>query len=396
MKNHWVIRVVAAAFAGLLVFQAWGAAPAEQTKKEDPIPDEIRSKGKEAIDRGLRYLRSQQDKDGSWRHHTGITALALKAFASSPRKYREKDGPWMRKPVEFILAAQQKSGGIYTRELPNYNTAVAVWALASLENPKYKPVLDKAQKFLLGLQLDESQGYEPGKDIMYGGAGYGGDERPDMSNSSFWAAAMKATDLPEDDPAWKKMVEFVSKCQQSSATNPLKKMDVKLEHPIGNDGGALYYPDYSSVGTVKLPDGRVVWRSYGSMTYAMIMSFLYARVDPKDPRVVAAVDWVKKNYTLDENPGAGAQGLYYYYYTFAKAMRAYGEPTITDAAGATHNWRVDLIEKLASLQREDGSWVNTNKRWWENDPVLCTAYAVLALNEALVEPEKTAPEPGAR
>jgi len=32
MKNHWVIRVVAAAFAGLLVFQAWGAAPAEQTK----------------------------------------------------------------------------------------------------------------------------------------------------------------------------------------------------------------------------------------------------------------------------------------------------------------------------------------------------------------------------
>ena len=32
-----------------------------------------------------------------------------------------------------------------------------------------------------------------------------------------------------------------------------------------------------------------------------------------------------------------------------------------------------------NLQRADGSWANDNGRWWERDPNLVTAYAVIAL-----------------
>jgi squalene-hopene/tetraprenyl-beta-curcumene cyclase len=35
-----------------------------------------------------------------------------------------------------------------------------------------------------------------------------------------------------------------------------------------------------------------------------------------------------------------------------------------------------------SLQRPDGSWANDNNRFWENDPVLATAYSLLALEYA--------------
>ena len=46
-----------------------------------------------------------------------------------------------------------------------------------------------------------------------------------------------------------------------------------------------------------------------------------------------------------------------------------------------HDWRAELISKLASLQKPDGSWVG-EKKWMEDNPVLVTAYSVIALEEA--------------
>ena len=40
---------------------------------------------------------------------------------------------------------------------------------------------------------------------------------------------------------------------------------------------------------------------------------------------------------------------------------------------------------LAGKQRPDGSWVNTESRWFEANPVLVTCYSVLALREALAK-----------
>ena len=44
--------------------------------------------------------------------------------------------------------------------------------------------------------------------------------------------------------------------------------------------------------------------------------------------------------------------------------------------------RVELIQKLAEQQKPDGHWEG-EKRWMESDPVLSTAYASLALEEAI-------------
>jgi len=45
-------------------------------------------------------------------------------------------------------------------------------------------------------------------------------------------------------------------------------------------------------------------------------------------------------------------------------------------------WREEVARKVMSLQKPDGSWVNENNRWWENDPVLATSYSLLALEFA--------------
>ena len=75
----------------------------------------------------------------------------------------------------------------------------------------------------------------------------------------------------------------------------------------------------------------------------------------------------------------GQQGLFYYYHTMAKALSLTGVKVIEKTDGTKADWRRDLTKKLFDLQQADGSWINENGRWWERDPVLVTAYALLTL-----------------
>jgi squalene-hopene/tetraprenyl-beta-curcumene cyclase len=79
-------------------------------------------------------------------------------------------------------------------------------------------------------------------------------------------------------------------------------------------------------------------------------------------------------------PEKAQAGMYYYYHTVAAALHAYGEPVLTDPKGVKHDWRAEFADKLATLQKPDGSWVG-EKSWMENNPVLTTAFVVLALEQ---------------
>ncbi len=334
---------------------------------ETAIDPGLKKRAKRSIDYGLRFLREQQAENGSWSHSVGVTALALRAYLESPRKYVEADGPFITKPIEYILAHIKPNGSI-TESIQNinYNTAVAITALKATHNPAYDTVISNAQKFLAGLQLDEDKDYPP-EHKYYGGIGYGGDERPDLSNQYIAIEALKNTDFNPDDPVWNKALTFISRSQNNSESND--------QAWAKNDGGFTYMPGFS-------PNGET--NSYGGMTHAGLISLLFAGLDKNDPRVQSAYNWIKNNYTLETNPGAlNNQGLYYYYNAFAKSMTAYGENEITDGNGITHNWRNDLANKLLSLQDKLGFWVNSNGRWWENDKNLVTAWTVIALNHVV-------------
>jgi squalene-hopene/tetraprenyl-beta-curcumene cyclase len=171
----------------------------------------------------------------------------------------------------------------------------------------------------------------------------------------------------------KKALLFVSRCQNLESAENTSPFAAKV-----NDGGFYYtVAAGGSSQAGQTPDGGL--RSYGSMTYAGLKSMIYAGVKPDDSRVKAAHEWIEKHYTLDENPGMGGQGLYYYYHTFAKALATLGGDTILTDDGKEHDWRAELAQKLIDTQQEDGSWVNSTPRWLEGDPNLVTAYAVLSL-----------------
>lgn len=354
-------------------------------------------KAQELIDKGLQYLKTQQKPDNSWqgpRDPPGITALVLRAFVNDEKFDANTD--FVAKGYEKLLSYQVEDGGIYKDLLANYNTAIAVSALAAADEAKFKPHIDKAVAYLKGLQWTpgiktaENETIASDKDPFFGGWGYGGRSRgagrPDLSNVQMTLDALHDAGLKPDDPAFQNALKFVSRLQNNSETN---------DQPwAGNDGGFVYGPSddrrgESMAGDYTGPDGQRRLRSYGSMTYAGLKSMIYAGLTKHDPRVKAAWDWVTKNWTLDENPGMrlgdpenAQQGMYYYYHTLARALNAYDEPVITDPTGRKHDWRVELINKLAELQKPDGSWQG-EKRWMEDNPVLTTSYVVMALQEAL-------------
>ena len=338
-----------------------------------------------AINRGLDWLATQQKEDGSWSEASfpALTALPLWAFSMSNHP---KKAEITAKAAKFILSNVQPDGGIY-RKIPgkggglsNYNTALCMIALHSLNDPQYTPVVLKARKFV-------AAGQHFGSDVYEGGMGYDretGRNYTDLSDSVIAYESMRLTQSAEDlrdksethvDLDWAAAVRYLARLQNNSATG------------TDNAGGFAYRPDESKAGTTTNKEGVVIFRSYGSMTYAGLLSLIYADVNKNDPRVQSAFDWAAKHWTLDENPGMNDQGLYYFYNILSKALAAFGRDTIPGKDQSQILWRDALAKKLVSLQKVDsktgnGYWVNSNNRFWEANDVLVTAYTLISLEVA--------------
>nr|MBC8288769.1 terpene cyclase/mutase family protein [Planctomycetota bacterium] len=319
--------------------------------------------------KAIRFLKLSQASDGSWTSPTvpGITALTTHALLQSG--VSEKD-PAIRKALAFLLKLKQKNGGIYHPQTlhRNYETSITVLALsAANKDGKFDATIKKAEMFLRGLQWDDSENIKE-DDTAFGGAGYGKHQRPDLSNTQFLIEALRAAGVKEDDPAMQKALKFVSRCQNLETEHNNTKFASKVE-----DGGFYYTPAAGGTSQAGLTANGGL-RSYGSMTYAGLKSMIYAGLKPDDPRVKAAYTWIQKFYSVDTNPGLGRQGLFYYYHTMARTLSVIGKDTIVDGKGVTHDWRKELVDRLAATQRKNGSWINEADRWYEGDPNLVSAY----------------------
>jgi squalene-hopene/tetraprenyl-beta-curcumene cyclase len=354
----------------LLVFLA--AATSRVTAAEPTDAQAYR----QAVDRAVQFLRTQgQEPDGSFAGYAGPGVTAV-VTAGILRTGHSADDPVVAKSLKYLERFVQPDGGIYNPGglYQNYETCLAMVCFAEANKKKqYDKLLAAADRFVKKMQWDQDEGQSEDS-YNYGGAGYGKHKRPDLSNTNFLLDALQAAGNGPDDPAVKKALVFVSRCQNLESEFNTTKFSAK-----NPDGGFYYTPagDGESMAG-KTAEGGL--RSYGSMTYAGLKSMIYAGVGPDDPRVKAALAWIRKHYAVDANPEMGDAALYYYYHTFAKALDAAGLDTIEDEKGVKHDWRHDLLAELVKRQKPDGSWINENPRWLENNPSLVTGYALLALS----------------
>jgi squalene-hopene/tetraprenyl-beta-curcumene cyclase len=364
-----------------------GFAHAETIVEKSKADISLRHEVQNAIGKGLNYLASRQKPSGWWsqEEHPALTALVLTAFQGDPSDYyRKKYSKTIDSGYEYLLKYVKPDGGIYGKDMANYNTAVSVMALFTANRPEYESTIKNARNFLVGLQDDQgSKGM--GDSPFDGGIGYGDtNKHSDLSNTMFAMEAIYYTRYLKNDTKkysdvkdlnWKAAIQFISRTQNLPGYND----QAWASDDPDNRGGFIYFPGDSKAGEIKLPNGKSALRSYGSMSYAGLLSYIYAQLDKEDPRVKAVYAWLTRHYTLEENPGMGKDGLYYYYHTMAKGLSAYGADSLILKDGSVVKWREELAKRLLNLQNNEGFWANESGRWWEKDPVLVTSYAVITL-----------------
>jgi squalene-hopene/tetraprenyl-beta-curcumene cyclase len=384
---------------GVLCLLVLGAIanPTEQTLTSSQSADIQRSlqiEAEAAAVRAYDWLVAQQHEDGYWSNpgFPAITALAVWALADAGPDYAEA----VDRGCAYILSCVQEDGGIYVNPtekrkgggLVNYNTALCMTALHQVGRPEWTPIILDARALLARTQLLGSGS------IYEGGMGYDAAtdrEYTDLSNSYIAFEAMRLTEPLEDlrtdgdrvDLDWVAAAQFVQRIQNLPEYNDRPW----VSDTPANRGGFAYHPENTRAGTYTDEAGVVRFNSMGSMTYAGMLSFIYAEVDRNDPRVRAAADWAIRHWTLDENRGAGKEGLYYYYNVLSKGLAAYGQDLFIRPEAGPLNWRQELLEALVQRQRIAdtsglGYWVNDVGRYWENDPVLVTAYSLIAMQTA--------------
>ena len=325
------------------------------------------------IEKGLQYLRTQQNPDGSWSNDVGITSLAALAFLNAG--YNETD-PDVQDAIGYIRSKVQGDGSIYSYYYSRtYQTSLAVLALVATHNNSYDTIINNAANWLKDSQWDEDclWGSVNKDHWYYGGFGYGRNVRPDNSNTQFALMALDAVlSISKGDLLWDKAQVFLARVQNREANVTViingTPYNVTPDYNFYDDGGFVYHPGRSLA-----PSGK----SYGSMTGAGIWGLRLSNVGKDDPRVEAALDWVINNYMWDGNPGMSnpGSGQYYYYLSMSKALTM----TEPDLIGG-HNWYQDLSSNLTALQKPEGYWINERDSWfWENNKDLVTSYAILSL-----------------
>lgn len=358
---------------GLLAFIPVGFVRADDPAKVDPAVYQ------KTVRAGLDFLTQNQSReDGSFSKQLGPAVTAMCAYAMMQNGI-SPERPEIVRALAYVETFVKPDGGIYPDEsaLRNYETSIAVmcFQLAN-KNGKYDDRIAKAVTFLKSLQWDDAEGH-PLSSNFFGGQGYGSGKRPDASNTSFYLDALHAVGEDASSTAVRNATIFMSRCQNLPTTHNTSPFAAVV---TAEDKGGFVY---SAVGKGEskagdTPEGGL--RSYASMTYAGLKSFLYAGLNKDDIRVQAAMDWIRRNYDLKSNPGLGEQGLFYYYHVFAKALSAVNERHFIDSSGKVHNWRAELTTELALRQKPDGSWINSTDRWYESDPNLVTCYALMALS----------------
>jgi hypothetical protein len=358
----------------------------------------------ESMARGLAWLSSHQAEDGGWhskvygqmRGGVGDTALvtyALAQLTAGQPSARDLATAKERSTlaIEFLLAQladPQHPERRASADYPTYAAALLLLALDPSTDNDCLPNQEQVQgvlEYLKSSQQTAARGWQP-DDPRFGGWNQTGADatedgrRPGNTNISvtYFALGARRAHGALDTDTGAAAQAFLARCQNFG------------EGVAAPDGGFFFTPDaddpLNKAG--EAPNARPARaRSYGSTTADGLCALAATGARSDDPRVKAAIAWLVQQQSIERVPGfaaddadqsalgaSAADGLKYYYAAaLARAIRAYPNAEFAKRKPA-------MIEWLLREQRPDGSWQNSNNVMREDDPLIATSFAIVALS----------------
>jgi hypothetical protein len=325
---------------------------------------------------GLAFLFAQQrpadgritaDAYAVLRRGDALTAAVLLAAASLPAAFRQPHEQAIARAFASFDVPPPPEAADDPVDYPCYARAFRLHALALLRPPGWRATADRLVGELRTWQLDEANGWQP-DDPEFGGFGLG-DARPQKPIGGplvgLWTTtavveAMRTAGIDAGDPLLQRARRFAERCQETGRD--------------GAPGGFAAAPPGIAWGAKAGTTAAGTPLAYGTATGDGLRALLATGNAADAPRIVAGRAWLAQHATAARCPGfadtaAFADGLLLYWLsTWSRTVAALGEH---EPAG--------LRARLGELAAPDGSFRNPSGAMKEDDPVVATCLALLAL-----------------
>jgi hypothetical protein len=375
-------KISVVALFALLLALALGPAGSVVGAQEPTLEEQI----EESIARGLEWLASQQNADGSWGSscdrvaRTGLAVLKFETRAielgldplGGDYEYSEE----VANGLDFIMAnAHTQAIGVQPAGDPDgdgdgigvyftdcgyheiYNTGIAMMALAASGHPElYGDTLQDAVDYMAWAQADPECG------LHRGGWRYAPDCNSDNSNTGYVTLGLGYAAAPPPYGFGLTIPQFVK--DELSIWIDVIQDDVDGDT---DDGGSWYTPDWSWVNILKT----------GNLIYEMGL----VGDTPATPRVQDAIDYIERHWYDVGGCGTGWMDHRQAMFTMMKGFEGLGIELIDlDGDGVPeHDWFEEVATHLLDTQNVDGSW--PSDCWGE--PLLSTAWALITLERSV-------------
>ena len=319
----------------------------------DISPEEVRK----AIAGGVRYLKKQQQRDGSFGSHAehgqaGISALCTLALLNAGVP---PDDPDIKRALSFL----EKGSPSNNLAVQTYTTSLQTMVFAQADPRRFLNLISRNVRWLEQTQVNNESDYRGS--WSYGtGAGKG-----DNSNSQFALLALHEAEragVRVSDRTWKLAQEYWQRCQQDNGS-----FGYTVEQRTGGYGSMTC----AGIASLAIASGRV--REGNAQVRGE--QILCCQQNPSDAdRIERALQWLGSNFAVTHNPGmTGGTWQYYYLYCLERVGRLTARRFIGD-----HDWYREGTEVLLGIKaslRDD--WQGSSLG--ENDPRVATSMALLFL-----------------
>lgn len=361
----------------------------------------------QALARAVDFLWSKQAADGSWRSEKygmmrggeSLTPFVLHALLQTIEPMSSDEAGKVLQAAKFIQDHLDQAGALGrgdpdVLEYPVYSTTYAIKCFHRIQGfhrllgPDGDRDIARMQAFLIAAQYQVANGFQE-EDVAYGGWGFNTPVRPgvvghmDLAHTRKALEALSMASPSAENPlsaVRSRALQFLAIMQkrpETASRQPLPEGAVRRE-TLSCDGGFYFSPIALSANKALYDQANGCWRSYATATCDGLLALLAAGVSEDDPRVRSAVAWIQEHGDVNypqgvptDHPEPWAEAVRFYHDSVrGEVYRRLGFPAAA---------RDRLAQAIIAHQRPDGSFVNSEPLMKEDDPLIATPLAVVAL-----------------